>query len=98
MFQLVEPLFTNEVVTGSSSGTTARVKDWNGVTDVMEVGIISGTFVNGEYLTGSDSGAKYVIDGVNTDDLVTAFADNYNIETEGDSIIDFSSSNPFGMP
>jgi hypothetical protein len=88
----------NEVVTGSSSGTTARVKDWNGVTDVMEIGIISGTFVNGEYLTGSDSGAKYVIGGVNTDDLVTAFADNDNIETEGDSIIDFSSSNPFGMP
>ena len=72
----------NEVVTGSSSGTTARVKDWNGVTDVMEVGIISGTFVNGEYLTGSDSGAKYVIGGVNTDDLVTPFADNDNIETK----------------
>ena len=88
----------NEVVTGSSSGTTARVKDWNGVTDVMEVGFISGAFIDGEYLTGSDSGAKYVIGGVNTDDIVTPFADNDNIETEGDSIIDFSSSNPFGMP
>ena len=88
----------NEVVTGSRSGTTARVKEWNGVTDVMEVGIIDGSFIPGEYLTGSESGAKYVIGGVNTDDLVTPFADNDNIELEADSIIDFSQTNPFGMP
>ena len=88
----------NEIVTGSTSGTTARVKEWNGVTDIMEVGIIDGRFVPGEYLTGSDSGAKYVVSSVNTDDLVTPFADNDNIEIEADAIIDFSQTNPFGMP
>ena len=31
-------------------------------------------------------------------DLVTPFADNDNIQTEGDSIIDFTEKNPFGMP
>jgi len=88
----------NEIVTGSISGSTARVKEWNGVTDVMEVGIIDGSFVYGEYLTGSESGAKYVVGSVNTDDLVTPYADNDTIESEADVIIDFSSSNPFGMP
>jgi len=88
----------NEVVTGSKSGTTARVKEWNGNTDIIEVGIISGAFVDGEYLTGSDSGARYLISGIDTDDKVTPYADNDNIEREADSIIDFSSSNPFGMP
>jgi len=88
----------NEVVTGSTSGTTARVKEWNTVTDTMEVGVIDGTFVVGEVLTGSTSGAKYVIGGVQTDDLVTPFADNDNIEIAADSIIDFSQTNPFGMP
>ena len=88
----------NEVVTGSTSGTTARVKEWNTVTDTMEVGVIDGTFIKGEFLTGSTSGAKYVIGSTNDDDLVTPFADNDTIEIAADKIIDFSSSNPFGMP
>ena len=88
----------NEVVTGSTSGTTARVKEWNTVTDTMEVGVIDGTFIKGEFLTGSTSGAKYVIGSTNEDDLVTPFADNDTIEIAADKIIDFSSSNPFGMP
>ena len=32
------------------------------------------------------------------DDLVTPFADNDNIETEADRILDFTQSNPFGDP
>jgi hypothetical protein len=88
----------NEIVTGSISSTTARVKEWNGVSDVMEIGIIDGSFVPGEYITGEDSGAKYVIGSIKTDDLVTPYADNDTIESEADTIIDFSQSNPFGMP
>ena len=88
----------NETVTGSVSGTTARVKEWNGVTNIMEISIVSGSFVPQEYITGNTSGAKYVIGSVNTDDLVTPFADNDNIEAEAKTILDFSTSNPFGMP
>ena len=64
----------------------------------MEVGVIDGTFIVGEVLSGSTSGAKYVIGGKNEDDLVTPYADNDTIEIAADKIIDFSSSNPFGMP
>ena len=88
----------NEVVTGSISSTTARVKEWDGVNDIMEVSIVDGYFQVGEVLTGQDSGAKYVIGGTNEDDLVDPYADNDNIEIKADTIIDFSQSNPFGMP
>ena len=47
---------------------------------------------------GEESGAFYVITKQNTDDLVSAFADNDIIETEADAILDFSETNPFGMP
>ena len=88
----------NEIVTGSLSGTTARVKEWNGVTNIIEISIVSGNFVPQEYLTGSTSGARYVIGAVDTYDIVTPYADNETIEAEADAILDFSSSNPFGMP
>ena len=64
----------------------------------MEVSIVDGNFQVGEILTGQESGAKYVIGGTNDDDLVDPYADNDNIEIEADTIIDFSQSNPFGMP
>ena len=38
----------NEVVTGSTSGVTARVRTWNAVTNILEVNTVSGTFVLGE--------------------------------------------------
>ena len=34
----------------------------------------------------------------NTDNLVSGFDDNDNIQTQADSIIDFTEKNPFGMP
>ena len=88
----------NEVVTGQTSGTTARVKEWNGVTNTLEVSIVDGYFQVGEVITGSESYAKFMIGGYDTDDIVDPYAQNDIIEQEADSIIDFSASNPFGMP
>ena len=88
----------NEIVTGQTSNTTARVKEWNAVTNQMEVSIVDGYFLRGEVIVGSESGARFMIGGLNTDDLVTPFAQNDAIEFEADKIIDFSSANPFGMP
>ena len=88
----------NEVVTGETSGVTARVKTWTKSTNVLEVSIIDGTFTPGEVIVGSKSNARYGILEQNTDDLVTPFADNDNIELEADKILDFSETNPFGMP
>ncbi len=99
----------NEIVTGSSSGTTARVKSWNANTYDLEVGIISGGFAPGENIVGQESGATYALrvqdkwtasPRTNDDGTVTTtpFADNQNIETNADDIIDFTEKNPFGMP
>ena len=88
----------NEIVIGSTSGTTARVNSWSNTTNQLEIKIVDGTFTPGETLYGTESGALYAMKTQNKDDLVTPFADNDNIETEGDKIIDFSEKNPFGMP
>ena len=88
----------NEIVTGSSSGTTARVRVWNSETNVLEVGTVSGEFTRGETITGSTSGATYELRVVDAQPADDGFADNINIETEADAIIDFSEQNPFGMP
>jgi len=88
----------NETVVGSISSTTATVREWNSITNVLKVSNISGTFLNGDILVGSESGASYkvrLIDTYNTDDK---YAQNDVIESEADSIIDFSESNPFGNP
>ena len=88
----------NEIVKGSTSGCTARVKDWNANNNFMQLGIIAGSFVAGEYLVGETSGATYVIGHLNTDDIVSPYAANQVIELAADNIIDFSYENPFGMP
>ena len=88
----------NEIVTGSSSGTTARVRVWNSETNELEVGTVSGEFTRGETITGQTSGAAYKLRIADAQPADDGFADNINIETEADSIIDFSEQNPFGMP
>ena len=88
----------NEIVTGSSSGTTARVRTWDASSNVLIVGTVSGEFVSGETLVGSTSGASYELRIVDVQPVDDGFADNINIETEADKIIDFSEQNPFGMP
>ena len=86
----------NEVVTGSVSGTTARVNSWDSVNNKLEVFIVSGSFVSGETITGSASGASYKLRTLKSDNLVDPYSQNDIIEEEADKVIDFSESNPFG--
>ncbi len=88
----------NEIVTGSVSGTTARVKQWDAVNNSLEVSVVDGAFLRGETIVGQESGASFAIRLVDKDDKVDPFADNDTIETKADDIIDFSKTNPFGMP
>ena len=88
----------NETITGQTSGATARVKEWDSVNNTLEISIVDKKFVVGETIRGSNSGALYGILKVNTDDLVDAFAENDVFQTEGDSILDFTEKNPFGIP
>ena len=88
----------DEIVTGSVSGTQARVNSWNSTTNELKVFIITGEFKSGEIITGSTSNASYKLNIVNTDNTVDPYAQNDEIEEEADLIIDFSDRNPFGNP
>lgn len=88
----------NEIVTGTISNTTARVRSWNSMTNKLEISNVSGEFAISESIVGSDSGASHVLRVVDSTPVNDGFSDNKNIETEADSIIDFSEKNPFGMP
>ena len=88
----------NEVVTGSSSGTTGRVRVWNSTTNVLKVSNVNGAFTVGEDIVGSTSGASHELRIINLHPVDDGFSDNIDIETEADSIIDFSEQNPFGIP
>ena len=88
----------NEVVTGAASSTTARVKSWDASTRELKVSITSGEFTVGEVITGGTSGATYeyqIVAATNDDD---GFAENTPIQSAADDILDFTESNPFGMP
>jgi len=88
----------NEVITGSITGVTGRVRTWNASTNVLEVTNVSGMFSIGEDLTGSSTGAVHALRLISEDPPEDGFADNINIETEADAILDFTEQNPFGIP
>lgn len=88
----------NEVVVGSISSITARVKSWNSITKILEVSNSTGTFVPGEVVTGRISGANYSIRSRNLDTSSSGFGQNDNFQEEANKILDFSEENPFGTP
>jgi hypothetical protein len=88
----------NEVVTGAATSSTGRVKSWDASTMELKISIISGAFNDGEVITGGTSGAEYEYQKVSESNTDDGFAENTSIETEADSIIDFTETNPFGMP
>jgi len=86
----------NETVTGSISGTTARVLNWVATTAKLEVVSPDGSFVVGENIVGSASSASYKLSSAAYSE--DGFTTNNEIEIAADNIIDFSEINPFGMP
>ena len=86
----------NEVVTGSVSNATARVKSWNVTTNTLKLGTTNGTFVSGDIITGATSSASYTVDFVESAEFADKYDKGDEIETEADAIIDFSERNPFG--
>lgn len=88
----------NEIVTGSQSGVTGRVRSWSAITNILEVSNVSGQFIAGENLVGAASSASYKLRSIDTRVVKDGFADNDQIEIEADKIIDFSEKNPFGIP
>ena len=94
----------NEVVTGSLSGTTARVRNFKKRVDIdnvhppieLQVSLNSGKFSAGEVIVGSISSARYVVDSYTDDSFEEPFDSNKEIESEADTLLDFTEGNPFG--
>lgn len=96
----------NEIVTGSITGNTARVKQWDKPTNILEVGNLTGSFVSGETLVGSESNAQYTIQvGISTLTVseyqqigvsINPFAQNNDIQVEANKVIDDTEYNIFG--
>ena len=84
---------TNEIVKGVSTGTSAYVSHWNTADNILKVSIPSGDFAVGEVIVGA--AASYRVLSVDSEFNI-AFAGNDEIETEADTILDFSERNPFG--
>ena len=94
----------NETITGSLSGTTARVRNFKKRVDIdavnppieLNVSLNSGRFSAGEVIVGSISSARYVVESYSDDKFDETFDSNKEIEFESDSLLDFSEGNPFG--
>jgi hypothetical protein len=90
----------NEIVTGSQSGVTARVKSWNSTTNILQVSNSNGDFILGENIVGTASSASHFLRLVSAN--LTRSDDGYSandeIEDEANDIINFDETNPFGMP
>ena len=87
----------NEQVIGSVTGAIGRVKSWYKDTGILKLGTTEGEFGGGEIAVGSTSGAQYSIDYIKSAEFADKYDQNEIIESEADSIIDFSESNPFGQ-
>jgi len=86
-----------ETVTGSISGVTAKVSKWNPTTRTLTVITRTGTFVEEEILTGSESDAEWEVQSFNTqEDPNTDYDQNKYIQNESNVILDFNEKNPFG--
>ena len=103
----VGTFYYNEVVRGQTSLTEARVRSWDVDTKILKVanvGIgttISG-FIPGETIIGTGSTiageyAAYTLGSHDNRDIYDEYDSNDEFETEADSMIDFSESNPFGQ-
>tara|TARA_B100000902_G_C27225067_1_gene871708 strand:+ start:422 stop:1282 length:861 start_codon:yes stop_codon:yes gene_type:complete len=81
----------------SSANTKARVVSWNTTDKTLKITDVVGTFGATSNIVGDTSGAYYSL--TTTPDTQVFVndktANNVTIETEADSIIDFSESNPF---
>jgi len=88
----------NEIVTGQTSGTIARVKNWDKPTSVLDVYNVNGDFIYGETIVGSASSASYRLKSIQEFPKDDGFTSNSEIEAEADLILDFTEQNPFGVP
>ena len=101
----------NEIITGETGLSTARVKTWDADEGKLEIYSVAGDFRIGEIIAGSAGtvGAadtshitgRYALKSISFDNdtevkNTDSFAQNKQIEDEAEDILDFTESNPFG--
>jgi hypothetical protein len=88
----------NEIVIGSATSFTARVRAWDSATNTLNLSNPTGIFDKGEIITGQTSGAMYKVEIPSYgDNIVDPYADNIDIQEEADEFSSFSIKNPFGI-
>lgn len=81
-----------EIVTGSISGATANVLDWNSQTKVLEVNNVVGNFIDGDVIIGEDSNAEYIDATFSSIDSKNMFSNNKYIEDNAQPIVSNTNS------
>jgi len=80
-----------------SSTARAYVSNWDKVNLKLRLRNIRGAFNASSTVRGNSSGAQWtLLSGNVQEDATNTFDDNVRIETEGDNILDWSETNPFG--
>jgi len=87
----------------ANATATAVVHTWDYHTKALDIYRVIGTFAGSSSIIGDESGAIWTQTGAADDtvfdnNVFEDIVDNTRIETEADSIIDFSEINPFGEP
>lgn len=84
----------------SSATATAKVKNWYPSNTQIELINIAGSFTTGANLIGTNSGTTYNVSSQDSYDFFIDYdvINNKDIQTQGNTFIDFSEINPFGMP
>jgi hypothetical protein len=86
----------NETVTGSISGATGLVKDWDSETKELKVTGFGTSFIVGDVVAGTESNAMYLISVAGEFETTSTYDDAEEIEEEADNILEFDEINPFG--
>lgn len=87
----------NEIVVGSATSYTARVRSWDSITKTLQLSNPTGIFTKGELITGQTSGASFKVEIPSYgDNILDSYADNIDLQEEADQISTFSTGNPFG--
>lgn len=86
-----------ENVIGQTSGTTGKVIKWTNSSKILQLIDVTGEFLVNESLIGQTSSTSRTINTFKTLDMdLLNYDENKSIEDDGDLIIDFSETNPFG--
>jgi hypothetical protein len=84
--------------TEANATVVAVVQEWNKKANTLNVTNIAGEFVPNRSIIGASSNASYLLANFDPlkDNVRDESSDNYIIENQANSIIDFSETNPFG--